>query len=153
MKKLVPCSVGPFEVIKRVGKVAYTLSLLASLQIHDVFHVSLLAEYEAEGPYRPPPIILPGGTHEHAVERILDHRPRQYGHRKRRHEYVIKWTGYEPCHNSWEPEDNIPRSLKADYWRAQARLVQERQARGMVKAQCNAQLRGHLPPGRGNITV
>ena len=153
VKKLMPRYVGPFEVIERVGKVAYRLSLPASLPIHDVFHVSLLANYEAEGPYQPPPIILPDGTLEYEVERILDHRPRQYGRGKRRHEYLIKWTGYEPGHNSWEPEENIPESLKADYWRTQARLVQERQARGVVKAQRTAQLRGRLPRSSGNITV
>ena len=148
-----PRYVGPFEVVERVGEVAYRLSLPASLPIHDVFHVSLLAKYEADGPYQPPPIILPDGTLEYEVERNLDHRPRQYGRGKRSNEYLIKWTGYEPGHNSWEPEENIPESLKEDYWRTQARLVQERQARGVVKAQRTAQIRGRLPRGGRSAAV
>ena len=32
---------GPFEVVQRVGKVAYERDLPANLQIHDVFHFSL----------------------------------------------------------------------------------------------------------------
>ena len=147
VRKLTPRYVGPFEVVQRVGEVAYRLSLPATLPIHDVFHVSLLAKYEADGPYQPPPIILPDGTLEYEVERILDHRPRQYGRGKRRMEYLIKWMGYEPDHNSWEPEENIPDDLKSEYWKAQARLVHERQAGGVVKAKRSAQFKAPIPFG------
>ncbi|XP_061370973.1 uncharacterized protein LOC133313590 [Gastrolobium bilobum] len=33
---------GPFEILNRVGEVAYRLKLPPSAQIHDVFHVSML---------------------------------------------------------------------------------------------------------------
>jgi hypothetical protein len=36
---------GPFEILARIGPVAYQLSFPANLRIHNVFHVSLLKKY------------------------------------------------------------------------------------------------------------
>ena len=43
--KLAPCYYGPFEVLERVGPVAYKLALPIHIKVHDVFHVSLLKKY------------------------------------------------------------------------------------------------------------
>ena len=44
--KLSPRFVGPFEILKRIGKVAYELALLPTLvEVHIVFHVSMLRKY------------------------------------------------------------------------------------------------------------
>ena len=41
-----PRFVGPFEVLERMGKVAYRLALPPSLSgVHNVFHVSMLRKY------------------------------------------------------------------------------------------------------------
>ena len=41
--KLSPRYIGPFEILKRVGKVAYRLALLPRMSgVHNVFHVSML---------------------------------------------------------------------------------------------------------------
>ena len=44
--KLLPRFIGPFEVLERVGAVAYRLALPPSLLgVHEVFHVSMLRKY------------------------------------------------------------------------------------------------------------
>jgi hypothetical protein len=36
---------GPFEILDRIGSVAYKLALPTNIKYHDVFHVSLLEKY------------------------------------------------------------------------------------------------------------
>ncbi|XP_038896625.1 uncharacterized protein LOC120084887 [Benincasa hispida] len=44
--KLSPRFVGPFEILERIGSVAYRLALPPSLSaVHNVFHVSMLRKY------------------------------------------------------------------------------------------------------------
>ena len=47
--KLSPRFIGPFEVVERVGKVAYRLLLPTHMSdIHDVFHVSVLRKWMSD---------------------------------------------------------------------------------------------------------
>ncbi|KAL0539383.1 hypothetical protein IC582_023595 [Cucumis melo] len=47
--KLSPRFVGPFEILERIGPVAYRLALPPSLStVHDVFHVSMLRKYVSD---------------------------------------------------------------------------------------------------------
>ena len=40
---------GPYEIVERIGEVAYRLRLPLELaRIHDVFHVSILRKYMAD---------------------------------------------------------------------------------------------------------
>ena len=44
--KLSPRFIGPFEILERMGTVAYRLTLSPSMTgVHEVFHVSMLREY------------------------------------------------------------------------------------------------------------
>ena len=43
--KLAPRYYSPFEVLARIGHVAYRLALPVTVKVHDVFHVSLLNKY------------------------------------------------------------------------------------------------------------
>ena len=43
--KLAPRYCGPFEVLDRIGLVAYKIALPIDMRAHNVFHVSLLKKY------------------------------------------------------------------------------------------------------------
>jgi len=40
--KLAPQYCGPFEILERIGPMAYKISFSPSMKVHDVFHVSFL---------------------------------------------------------------------------------------------------------------
>ena len=87
-----------------------------TLQIYIIkFHVSLLKPYRSDGRIQPaPPAHIMDGEEEYEVEQILAHRLKGKGT-----EFLIKWMGYGPEHNTWEPEANVehaPEKL-ADYWK------------------------------------
>ena len=47
--KVSPRFVGPFEILERVGQVAYRLAMPLSLSgVHNVFHVSMLQNYVSD---------------------------------------------------------------------------------------------------------
>ena len=47
--KLSPRYIGPFEILERIGRIAYRLNLPQELSsVHDVFHISNLKKYLAE---------------------------------------------------------------------------------------------------------
>jgi hypothetical protein len=43
--KLVSRYCGPFEILDRIGPIAYMLAFPATIKVHNVFHVSLLKKY------------------------------------------------------------------------------------------------------------
>ena len=43
--KLAPHYCGPFEILSRIGQVAYQLALPPNLRVHNVFHISVLKKY------------------------------------------------------------------------------------------------------------
>ena len=76
--KLSPRYIGPYEIVDKVGEVAYRLRLPLELaNIHDVFHVSMLRKYIADPSHilKEQPIQLKENLtyEEHPVE-ILDRR-------------------------------------------------------------------------------
>ena len=45
-RKLSPRFIGPFEILERVGTVAYWLALSLNMSdVHEVFHISMLRKY------------------------------------------------------------------------------------------------------------
>ena len=48
--KLSPRVIGPYEILERIGRVAYRLALpLELIKLHNVFHVSMLRRYRFDG--------------------------------------------------------------------------------------------------------
>ena len=43
--KLAPRYCGPFEILSKIGQVAYQLALPPNLRVHNVFHISVLKKY------------------------------------------------------------------------------------------------------------
>lgn len=66
--KLSPCFYGPFEIVEKVGSVAYRLRLREDAKIHNVFHVSLLRKHLGARP--PPTSTLPPVTDESIILRV-----------------------------------------------------------------------------------
>ena len=95
---------GPFRVVadpRLRTPYAVRLDLPATMQIHPVFHVSLL-EHAAQDPFPgqrqpPPPPVVVDGEEEHYVDEVLD--SRLFG-RWKKLQYLIKWTGDD--HPTWE---------------------------------------------------
>jgi hypothetical protein len=69
---------GPFPIVKEVGKYAYQLELPSTMDIHTVFHVSLLEPIRNDplpGQLPPPPEpIIVEGKPEYEVQDVLDSR-------------------------------------------------------------------------------
>ncbi|KAF8736561.1 hypothetical protein RHS02_06280, partial [Rhizoctonia solani] len=118
--KLDPKRLGPFKVTEKVSSHAYRLELPETLKIHDVFYVGLLSKaHESPSqpfPSRPPPETIEG-EEEYEVEQIIDSK-RQRG----KWFYLIKWKGYGPEDNSWEPEELLEHSREEIKRFNQARL-------------------------------
>ena len=74
--KLSPRYVGPFEIIERIGEVAYQLALPPALsRLHDVFRVSILKKYLYDSSYvlsYESLIAEPKLTYEERPVKILD---------------------------------------------------------------------------------
>ena len=91
---------------RKINAVAFELVLPKNLKMHLVFHVSLLKPTMPNPfPNRvsevPPPVLIEGNK-EFEVESVLDCR-----RRNNLTQFLVKWKGYGPEENSWEPASNI----------------------------------------------
>jgi len=96
--KLAPKFYGPFQILERIGDVAYRLQLRASARIHDVFHVGLLKKFHGEPPTATPE--LPPLSHGRAIPTPA----KVTRARKRRgeSEVLVHWQGLSEVEATWE---------------------------------------------------
>jgi hypothetical protein len=104
IRKFYPKFIGPFTVVKMHGQVAVELILPKEWhKRHNVFHVALVRRYSGDGTYQPPPLAdWHEGEPVFEVQRIIDRRVVDG-----KSEYRIRWQGYGPHWDTWEPRCNL----------------------------------------------
>ena len=108
--KLLPRFNGPFEILYRVGTVAYRLALPPSMSgVHEVFHVSMLRRYTPD----PAHVVDLGeievhmdGTFEEGPVCIMDSR-NQVLRRKTVRLLRVLWQHRRVEESTWEREDTM----------------------------------------------
>ncbi|XP_016743218.1 uncharacterized protein [Gossypium hirsutum] len=106
--KLSPRFIGPYQIIKRVGIVAYQLELPLELNcIHDVFRISMLRRYRSD-PSHIIPVeeieVRPNMTFEEESVQILN-RDVKVLRRKSIPLVKVLWWNHNMEEATWEPEN------------------------------------------------
>ena len=109
-RKLSPRFIGPFEMLERIGTVAYRLALPPSMSgVHEVFHVSMLRKYTPD----PAHVVDWGqieidtdGTFEEGPVCIVDSRDRVLRRKSVRLVRVL-WRHCGVEDSTWEREDTM----------------------------------------------
>ncbi|GJY40110.1 putative nucleotidyltransferase, ribonuclease H [Tanacetum coccineum] len=112
--KLAPRFVGPFEILKRIGPVAYRLRLLEELSsVHDTFHVSNLKKCLADANLHVPLDEIKVDKTLRFVEEPLEIMDREVKTLKRSKIPIVKvrWNSKRGPEFTWEREDH----MKAKY--------------------------------------
>ncbi|KAD1352124.1 hypothetical protein E3N88_42966 [Mikania micrantha] len=108
--KLAPRYVGPFEIIERIGPVAYRLRLLDELSgVHDVFHVSNLKKCLAHESLFIPIDEIQVDEQLHFIEEpfeIMDRKVKQL-RRSRIPIVKVRWNSKRGPEFAWEREDHM----------------------------------------------
>lgn len=96
---------GPFQIIQKIGSVAYKLALPMGARIHPVFYVSLLKKCEGDPGSQVNSIPLPLLTTELGPSlqpiAILQHRT-VLGNSQQIDQILVQWEGMLDSENSWK---------------------------------------------------
>ena len=108
--KLSPRFIGPFEILERIGILAYRLALPPHLSsVHDVFHVSMLRKYVYDPTHvieYEPLVVHENLTYEEKPVRILDRKEQVLRNRVIPLVKVL-WRNHAVEEATWEREDEM----------------------------------------------
>ncbi|KAJ9564288.1 hypothetical protein OSB04_000254 [Centaurea solstitialis] len=111
--KLGPRFIGPFEIVARVGKVAYRLELPPELsQIHDTFHVSQLRKCLADESAFVPLEDIEVDERLNYAEKPIAVLERKTKTLRNKEIWIVKvqWEHQKGSEWTWEPEDEMRRN-------------------------------------------
>jgi ribosomal protein L21E len=97
---------GPYEIVAKIGQVAYKLALPATTKIHNVFHVSQLKPFVPDNTAVSTdfPVHIQMDTQELEPEEILERRLCKKGNAA--HVQIkVKWTSLPLSQTTWEDYD------------------------------------------------
>lgn len=103
---------GPYEIKRRVGKLAYELKLPPEVRIHPVISIIYLKPVSEDlyqrGKSTPPAPIEVDGEQRYLIDRIIRKEVRrQPGDRTRKVYYKVRWQGYGPKDDNWIEEQDL----------------------------------------------
>jgi len=122
-KKLDWKFVGPGTILAQIGPSAFKVDIPGMVNVHPVFHASLLEPYTKKGPISHPDTPIMDTLREHGddvyeVERIVDRRKDNND----QWEYLVCWKDYPEEENSWEPGVSISANTLQQYWKSKGIL-------------------------------
>ncbi|KAL0289870.1 UNVERIFIED_CONTAM: hypothetical protein Sangu_2599200 [Sesamum angustifolium] len=107
-RKLAPRFIGPFRVLRRLGPVAYELSLPPESRIHPVFHASLLKSFHGDPAVvpivdlpqlpDPVPVLIPSAILGHSTVHTTD---------GARSQVLVHWADQSEADASWVSTDEF----------------------------------------------
>ena len=110
--------IGPFKVIKHIGKLTYHIELLPIYSgLPNLFHVSKFKLYipgGGDGTSTNIQPVLVDGEEQYEVKMIIE----EYGHGNCK-QYLVHWVAYLAKHDLWLPESELtqaPDVLAAWKW-------------------------------------
>ncbi|CAH9102602.1 unnamed protein product [Cuscuta epithymum] len=108
--KLSPRFIGPYDILERVGRVAYRLALPIELaKVHNVFHISQLKKYVRDESHILNPEVVELDetlTYEERPIQILDTKTRETM-RKVVKMVKVLWSTHLAKNATWETEDDM----------------------------------------------
>ena len=94
---------GPYQIVERLGAVAYRLRLPPKACIHDVFHVVLLKRYEED----PPGVIVPLPPMLHGRVIPIPAAVVRARLNRGRWQLLVHWEGRPAADSTWEDIDDF----------------------------------------------
>ncbi|KAL9267539.1 Transposon Ty3-G Gag-Pol polyprotein-like protein [Drosera capensis] len=128
--KLSPRYIGPFEILERIGEVAYRLALPVGLAgIHNVFHISMLRKYEPDSKHviQHEQVGLNEDLfYEERPEEIVDHMVKIL---KEIEVPLVKvrWSNHTTREATWELEEDMRKRYPALFPFSRTKLLARRE--------------------------